>query len=90
MNKRLLIALFLFLLLSTYNIQSNFNFASKFNIRKIIVENNNLVDEKEIKQNLSFLNDSNIFILKTDNINKALGKIELIQSIEIKKFIPIK
>ena len=57
MNKRLLIALFLFLLLSTYNIQSNFNFASKFNIRKIIVENNNLVDEKEIKQNLSFLND---------------------------------
>ena len=88
MNKRLLIALFLFLLLSTYNIQSNFNFASKFNIRKIIVENNNLVDEKEIKQNLSFLNDLNIFILKTDNINKALGKIELIQSIEIKKIYP--
>ena len=50
MNKRLLIALFLFLLLSTYNIQSNFNFASKFNIRKIIVENNNLVDERKLNK----------------------------------------
>ena len=90
MNKRLLIALFLFLLLSTYNIQSTFNFASKFNIRKIVVENNYLVDDKEIKQNLSFLYDSNIFLLKTDNINKTLGKIELIQSIEIKKITPIK
>ena len=88
MNKRLLIALFLFLLLSTYNIQSNFNFASKFNIRKIIIENNNLVDDKQIKRHLYFLYDSNIFILNTENINKTLGKIELIQSIEIKKIYP--
>ena len=90
MNKRLLIALFLFLSLSTYNLQSNFSFASKFNIRKIIVENNKLVDDKKIKQNLSFLYDSNIFILKTDNINNTLSKIELIQSIEIKKIYPDK
>ena len=44
--------------------------------------------KRKLNKNLSFLNDSNIFILKTDNINKALGKIELIQSIEIKKIYP--
>ena len=45
MNKRLLIGLILFLLLGTYNIQSDFKILPKLNIEKIILENNDIVDE---------------------------------------------
>ena len=50
MNKRLFIALVLFLLLSTYNFQDKFNFSSKFRIEKILVENNSIIDETIFKK----------------------------------------
>ena len=55
MKNRLIIALLLLLILSTYKIQNNFNFNSKVNIEKIIVENNFVVKEEIIKNKLSFL-----------------------------------
>ena len=59
MKKQLIIALALLLLLSTYNIQENFNFNVKFNIKEIEIDNNYIEDEIEIKKKLSFLYKTN-------------------------------
>ena len=48
MKRRFLIALILLLLLSTYNIQNSLNLGSKFKIKKIVIENNNIVKEEKI------------------------------------------
>ena len=54
MKKQLIIALALLLLLSTYNIQENFNFNVKFNIKEIEIDNNYIEDEIEIKKKIVF------------------------------------
>ena len=63
MNKRLFIALVLFLLLSTYSFQDKFNLNSKFKIKKILVENNSIIDETILIKKLSFLYEANIFLI---------------------------
>ena len=54
MKKRFSIALFLLLLLSTYQIQTNLSLIPNLSIKKIIIENNFIIDEKNIKKNLAF------------------------------------
>ena len=61
MKKRLLIALVLFLLLSTYNIQNNISLLSGLNIKKITITNNEIINEAQIKSKLSFLYEKNLF-----------------------------
>ena len=61
MKKRFLIAVLLLLILSTYTSNDNLNFNSKFNIKKIILENNDILNEDELKKELSFLYDKNLF-----------------------------
>ena len=90
MNKRLFIALVLFLLLSTYNFQDEFNFSSKFKIEKILVENNSIIDEKILKKKLLFLYDTNIFSINTEDINLKFAEIDFIESFELKKIYPNK
>ena len=46
---------------------------SQFNIKKIIIENNSLVKEKDIKKLLFFYN-KNIIFLDNKEIKKALTK----------------
>jgi len=90
MKKRFSIALFLLLLLSTYKIQTNFSLIPNLSIKEIIIENNHIVDEKNIKKNLAFLYDTNLFLLKTKNIKIRLTEIDFIESYEIKKIYPDK
>ena len=90
MKKRFSIALFLLLLLSTYKIQTNFSLMPNLSIKKIIIENNYVVNDKDIKNNLAFLYDTNLFLLKTKNIKTKLSKIDFIESYEIKKIYPNK
>ena len=52
MRNRVLIALVLLLLLSTYKLQNNFYFSSRMNIKEIIVENVSVLNN--IKRKLSF------------------------------------
>ena len=59
-------------------------------IKKIIIENNFIIDEKNIKKNLAFLYDTNLFLLKTKNIKIRLNEIDFIESYEIKKIYPNK
>ena len=44
MKKRFLIAALLLLILSTYTSNDNLNFNSKFNIKKIVLENNDILN----------------------------------------------
>ena len=90
MKNRLIIALLLLLILSTYKIQNNFNFNSKVNIEKIIVENNFVVKEEIIKNKLSFLYGTSSLFLKSGRIESKLNEIEFIDSFKIKKIFPNK
>ncbi|MDA9684830.1 FtsQ-type POTRA domain-containing protein [Candidatus Pelagibacter bacterium] len=90
MKKRILFALVLLLLLSSYNIQKNINLNPRLNIEKIYVENNNFIDEKILKNKLSFLYKTNLFLLKKKDIELNLKELDIIESFEIKKIFPNK
>ena len=89
MKKRLIISLALLLLLSTYNLQNKFELINpKLIIKKIIVENNEIVSDKILKRKLSFLYETNLFLLNSKSIQNSLNKVDFIDSFEIKKIYP--
>ena len=88
MKKRLIIGLLLLFLLSTYNIKFNKTFFSNLQIKKITIENNKIIKDKEIKEKLSFLYETNFFFLRTKKIEKKLREIQFIESYQIKKIYP--
>ena len=88
MKKRLIIGLLLLFLFSTYNIKFNETFFSNLKIKKITIENNKIINDKEIKEKLSFLYETNFFFLRTKNIEKKLKEIQFIESYQIKKVYP--
>ena len=89
MKKRLIIAFALLLLFSTYKSQKLI-IIDRFNIKEIKIENNFILNKKNIKKNLTFLYDDNLFFLNTFEIEKKLKKIAFIESYEIKKIYPNK
>jgi len=89
MKKRLIIGILLLVILTTYKPQ-NFSLGSKFKIKEVIIENNFILQEQELKKNLIFLYDSNLFFLKTNKIGNILVKKGFIESFEIKKIYPNK
>ena len=70
MKRRLFIALMMFLIFSTYTIQENFKFHKKLIIQQIIIDNNYILNEDQLREKLSFLYGTNIFFLKTKNYKK--------------------
>ena len=88
MKKRLIIGLLLLFLFSTYNIKFNKTFFSNLQIKKITIENNKIIKDKEIKEKLSFLYETNFFFLRTKKIKKKLREIQFIESYQIKKIYP--
>ena len=64
MKKRLIISSILFLLLSTYSFQKKFVWDQKIRIKSLIVENNNIISEEDIKKELSFLYETSLFSMK--------------------------
>jgi cell division protein FtsQ len=89
MKKRLVIALALLVLFSTYKPQKLI-LSSKFNIEEIKIENNFVLNDKEIKKDLAFLYNKNLIFLKISNVVKILKKNNFIDSFEIKKIYPNK
>ena len=89
MKNRLIIALFLLVLLSTYKPQKLL-LSTKLNIEEIKIENNSILEEMEIKKELNFLYQTNLIFLKSSEIEKILKKIDFIESFEIKKIYPKK
>ena len=89
MKKRLIIATIFVLSFTTFN-PKNLSLKTNFNINEIIIENNFILREEEIKKNLAFLYNSNIFFLRSSNITNILTKNSFIESFEIKKIYPSK
>ena len=87
MNKRFLIAIFLLLLFSTYNIEKKFELKD-FKIKLITIENNEIIQEGVIKKNLSFLYNQNLFLMKTNEVKNKMNEIDFIDSFKIKKIYP--
>jgi cell division septal protein FtsQ len=89
MKKRLLIALALLALLTTYKPQKIF-LSEQFDIKEIVIENNFILSDKQIKEDLFFLYNNNLIFVNSSNIKKTLKKENFISSFEIKKIYPNK
>lgn len=87
MKKQTIIAIALFLLLTTITSREKLEI-SKFNIQKIIIENNFLLNEKEIKKLLTPIYDKNIFFVGNSTIANVLMQNDFIESYNIKKKYP--
>ena len=89
MKKRLIFALLLLVLLSTYKPQKLF-LSTQLNIDEIQIENNFILKEADIKKELNFLYQTNLIFLKNSEIKNILKQIDFIESFEIKKIYPKK
>ena len=87
MKKRTIIAIILLTLLTTITSQNEINF-SKFNLKKIIIKNNSLIKEEEIKKSLISIYNKNLIFLDNKEIEQKLMKNGYIESFYIKKKYP--
>ena len=78
----------LLFLLTTYKTKNNNNIFLKLQIEDVIIENNKIVSNEEIQKNISFVYDTNIFLITSKTIEESLKKIEFIESFKIKKIYP--
>ena len=84
MKKRTVIVLILFILLTTIISPQKVSI-SKFNLKKIIIKNNNLISEKDIKKSLINIYDKNLLILDNKEIENILKQNSYIQGFKLKK-----
>jgi cell division protein FtsQ len=89
MKKRLIIALALLVLFSTYKSPKIF-LSNKFTVKEIKIENNFILKKEIIKRDLSFIYDSNLIFLNNLQIEEKIKKIDFIESLKIKKIYPNK
>ncbi len=87
MRKRIIIALILLTSLTTITFKPRI-ITSKFYIKKIIIENNLLLSEKDIKKSLSSIYDKNLLFLKNKEIEEMIIQNSFIDSFNIKKKYP--
>lgn len=87
MKKRTIVAVVLLLLLTTISSQKKI-IISKFNLKKIYVENNFLLKEKDIKNLLTPFYEKNLIFLNTGEIEKVIVGNNYIESFVIKKKYP--
>ena len=87
MKRRLLIAITLLLIFTTYKPQSLFSI-TKFNIQEIIIENNSILEDFKIKKDLINIYNKNLIFLSTLDIKEILKKNTFIDSFVVKKIYP--
>ena len=85
MIKNFFYAFVIIILFTTFNKENSANI-SRLSIKKIIIENNKILTEAEIKKDLYYLYDKNLFLLKTKDLEKNLAKNTFVESFEIKKY----
>ena len=88
MKKRIFVSIILLFVLTTYTLNKDFKFTERLKVKKIIIENISILNEKEIKESISNIYDKNIFFLKNQAIKKNLTRIDMIESFKIKKIYP--
>lgn len=87
MKKRTTIALTLFILLTTITSQQKI-IISKFNLKKISIENNFLIKESDIKKLLGPIYNRNLILLKNSEIKDLIMENSFVESLIIKKKYP--
>ena len=87
MKNRILIAVSLFLILSTVTSQQKI-LISNFNIKEIEIENNFFLKETDLKKQLIPIYGKNLLFLNNGNIKKILLKNSFIESFYIQKIYP--
>ena len=89
---KVILLLIVFLFLSTFNPNkfiSPFKDDNKFfQIKKIIVENNLLIEKENIQEKLNHVYNQNIFSIKRQDLEKSLKKVKFLEKIEVKKKYP--
>ena len=88
MKKRIFVSIILLFVLTTYTLNKDFKFTERLKVKKIIIENISILNEKEIKESISYVYGKNIFFLKNQAIKKNLTRIDMIESFKIKKIYP--
>ncbi len=88
MNKSLLGLILLFVFLTTYSPKFNNTISSKFNIKKIDIYDNSILNSNAIIKELNFLYAKNLFFLDIKSVEKKLSKFDLIESFSVKKIYP--
>ena len=83
-ENRIIIAITLFILLSTVSSQQKIVF-SQFKLKEIYIENNFLIKEQEIKDLLLPIINKNLIFLNHKDIKEILISNSLIESFNIKK-----
>ena len=87
MKKRIVIAIALLILFSTITAQLKIEI-TKFNLKKIQIKNNSILNEKDIKELLISLYEKNLIFLSYSEIEKALMQNSFIESFNIRKKYP--
>ena len=88
MKKKLFFGLILFIFLSTYKLRNDNDILKVFNIKKIEIKNNQILDGNAIQKDLNFLYQKNIFFLNEEEIKESIEMSNFIESFEIKKIYP--
>ena len=77
-----------FIFLTTYTPKFDFIISSDFNIQKIEIEGNSILNSDEIIQKLNFLHRENLFFLNLEDIEENLKDETFIESFRLKKIYP--
>jgi len=87
MKKKTAIAILFLIVLTTYNPRNKISI-TKFNLKEIKIENNFLLEEKDLKRSLISLYDKNLIFLKNSEIKEILMNNSFIDSYNLKKKYP--
>jgi cell division protein FtsQ len=87
MKKRLIVATVALILLTTITTKLRINI-TKFNLKKINIENISLLKEEDLKKLLIPINEKNLLLLKNKEIEQLLIQNTFIESFTIKKKYP--
>jgi cell division septal protein FtsQ len=81
--------IFIFLIFSTYNPRYNKESVSiLFPIKEILIENSVVTNLSELKYDLSFLINTNLFFLSKEKILTIINKYDFISNFQLKKKYP--
>ena len=89
MRNKPIFGIVLFILFSTFISQNKFTI-NKFKIKEIEIENNKILEDKELIKIFSFLYNKNIIFLNSYELKKKIDPKSFIKKIEIKKIFPDK
>ena len=89
MKNRFILGIALFILFSTFISQKKITI-NKFKIQEIKIENNNILEDRELIKIFSFLYNKNLIFLSSFELKKRIDKKSFIKKLEIKKIFPDK